>query len=301
MAHIDWGAIDALDDQLDNQFDGVSVATLKAVLAVESNGKGNLLDGRPKILVERHKAWKYAQEAGLDVNALAQGNENVLGAKWDKRFYKGGAGEYDRLEQLEGLVGKEIACMATSWGLGQVLGSNHKAAGHDSVADFVDAQHRGETEQLKSMLSFIRTNKLWTHLAGDTPNWAAFARGYNGTAYRQNQYDTKLMRAHRAFCLDPQKDPPPAYKSRTNWGGVITATGTVISGAAQFTTDAAPVVTEAASNATIIINNSSAAATSIQHIWQSGQSLGLLGALIAIAGIAYVFYARWDDHRNGYK
>lgn len=44
-----------------------------------------------------------------------KGNENILYPKWEKGHYKGGMGEYDRLEQAR-KINHEAADASASWG-----------------------------------------------------------------------------------------------------------------------------------------------------------------------------------------
>lgn len=47
--------------------------------------------------------------------------------------------------------------------------------------------------------AFIQSNRLDTYLRNK--DWAGFAKGYNGPAYAENQYDKKLEKAyHKHKC-----------------------------------------------------------------------------------------------------
>ena len=104
-----------------------------------------------------------------------------------------------------------MALEATSWGLGQIMGSNHVAAGYESAAEMVAAFLDSEESQLAGAVAFIRANHLDDELRGH--QWAAFARGYNGPAYASHGYHTKLA-ARFAFWRKipdtPWKPPAPA-------------------------------------------------------------------------------------------
>jgi hypothetical protein len=73
---------------------------------------------------------------------------------------------------------------AASWGTFQILGENHKAAGHATIKSFVDAMNSGAAAHLDAFVSFILANRLDGALCAR--NWPSFARGYNGPAYAQN-------------------------------------------------------------------------------------------------------------------
>jgi hypothetical protein len=83
--------------------------------------------------------------------------------------------------------------MSASFGLAQILGSNYKAAGCDSVQQFVEENFTSEKNQLRHMLNFCESNGILGALRrGD---WVTFARSYNGPSYRANAYDNKLAAA----------------------------------------------------------------------------------------------------------
>ena len=52
----------------------------------------------------------------------------------------------------------------------------------------------GESAQLDAFVAFVKKNNLDDELMRH--DWASFARGYNGPAYRENHYDTKLAAAY---------------------------------------------------------------------------------------------------------
>jgi hypothetical protein len=174
---------------------------LWSVLTVESRGFGFQPDRRPKILFERHifhreTGGRFAAQAP-DLSASSGGG------------YIGGGAEYDRLGRALGLlkaagVAPEPALRSASWGLGQVMGFNAVAAGFASAADLAARMAEGEDAQLLGMARFIAANRLHRHLAAR--NWAAFARGYNGSEYWKNAYDVKLKAAFDRFSSGVGRD-----------------------------------------------------------------------------------------------
>jgi hypothetical protein len=163
------------------------IAAIRAVVSVESAGGGFLPDGRPKILFEA----KYFHK--LTGGKFDKSNPNISSPVWDRKLYKGGAKEWDRLEEAAALD-RPAALQSASWGLFQIMGANYKACGFASVEDFVAAMERSEGDQLKAFAKFIRSTKLDGFLR--SRNWASFAKGYNGPGYAQNQYDKKLAAAY---------------------------------------------------------------------------------------------------------
>jgi len=169
---------------------GVEVAAIKAVVAVESAGAG-FFEGKPVILAEPHRfsratGRKYDNDYPL-----------ISYSSWGARPYpKTQAGRYDQLLQMIRLD-VDAGFASASYGKFQILGENYAVCGYSSPAAFAFAMARDEREQLKAFENFIRGNNLLVHLRNK--NWAAFARGYNGTAYKKNQYDTKLANAYARF------------------------------------------------------------------------------------------------------
>ena len=162
-------------------------AAIRAVVDVESAGGGFLSDGRPKILFEA----KYFHK--LTGGKYDKSHPNISSPVWDKKLYKGGAKEWDRLNEAAGLD-RQAALRSASWGLFQIMGDNYKACGFTSVEDFVAAMERSEGEQLKAFAKFVRSSKLDDDLR--SRNWATFAKGYNGPGYAKNKYDQKLAAAY---------------------------------------------------------------------------------------------------------
>lgn len=172
---------------------GVEPCVVQAVVEVESGGSGFLPDGRTKILFEGHVFWKELQKRAIDPTPLTARYPNIIYPKWDRSQYKGGAHEWERLNTAA-LVNKEAALCSASYGLFQIMGFNHRAAGFDSVQAFVDAQKESEARQLESFCAYMRSEGLIHFLL--ERDWAGFARRYNGPGYAANQYDVKLRRAY---------------------------------------------------------------------------------------------------------
>lgn len=192
------GGGDASMETLAKQF-GLEVAVVLSIQEVETGGKGFLADGRPKILFEGHIFWKQLKEVGKDPVALQKGNEDILYPKWDKSKYAGGVGEYPRLEKAI-KIDKIAALKSASWGEYQIMGFNHKDAGYPDVESFVEAMKvQGGTNNIKALLNFLKNAGLLKHVQGEKKDWAKFAEGYNGPAYAQNKYDTKLEAAYKKY------------------------------------------------------------------------------------------------------
>lgn len=173
---------------------GVEVPAIKAVYEVESKGSGFLPDGRPKILFEGHIFWSQLKKRGKDPIQFANTNEDILFPKWTKAYYKGNALEYERLSRAKS-IDYEAALASASWGTFQIMGFNYKACGHGSIPNYINSCYSSEGEHLKAFANFIASAGLLPFLKNK--DWAAFAKGYNGAEYKQNNYDTKLANAYK--------------------------------------------------------------------------------------------------------
>ena len=164
---------------------GCAVASIRAVMNVESRG-GFLADGRPKILFERHY---FSRLTGRRYDSA---HPDISHPAWGG--YLGGAREYDRLGRAMELD-RDAALRSASWGAFQIMGDNHALCGFASVGTFVKAMVSGAAAQLQAFVSFIRKTGLSDELI--RADWAGFARGYNGPAFKANRYDEKLAAAYR--------------------------------------------------------------------------------------------------------
>ena len=171
---------------------GVSVAAVKAVAEVESRGAGMLPSGRPKVLFEAHHFSR------LTGGAHDKSHPGLSSPRWNQALYgAGGEHQWRRLDAAMQLD-SEAALKSASYGRFQILGSNHRLAGFKDAKSFVDAMGRGEGEQLRAFVNFVK-NQPRMHSELQREDWAGFARLYNGSEYERNQYDRKLATAHDKF------------------------------------------------------------------------------------------------------
>ena len=173
----------------------VEPAAFRAVITVEAAGSGFDKAGRPKALFERHHFYKHLKDTP---NLLSEAvSDGLAYPKWGEKPYpKGSDAVYGEIERACAIE-EEAALLSTSWGLGQIMGSNFKLAGCASVHDMVMEACESEAGQLRQMAAFIKAAGLQDELAAK--NWAGFAKGYNGPQYAQNQYDQKLAAAYAKF------------------------------------------------------------------------------------------------------
>jgi hypothetical protein len=176
------------------------VAAIKAVAEVESAGAGFLPDGRPTILYEAHVFHK--ETGGKHANARDRSGVALSSPNWNKSLYGAtGINQHNRYEDAR-RHNADAANKACSWGIFQILGQNHKVCGFDDSQAFVDAMWTGgAAAHLDAFVGFIKGNKLDDALR--RKDWATFARGYNGPAYAQNQYDKKMAAAYARLRREP--------------------------------------------------------------------------------------------------
>lgn len=169
---------------------GVTAAHIKAVVSVESSGAG-FFAGRPLILPEPHRFHKWTK------GIFARSYPKLSYPKWGSLPYpKGQDARYDvLLDMIQLDVDGGFAC--ASYGQFQIMGENYKMCGFTSPMAFAEAMARDEKSQLRAFEAFITSAGLLGALRrGD---WAAFAKGYNGSAYKVNKYDVKLKAAFVKF------------------------------------------------------------------------------------------------------
>ena len=169
---------------------GVGEDEIHAFMDVEAAGSGFDKHGRPKMLFEPHVFYCNLPKA-MRSEAERQG---LAYAKWKPGAYP--KDSYPRLIQAM-QIDETAALKSCPWGLGQILGENHKAAGYDTPQEMVQAFMEDEEAHLEAMVSFLVANGLDGDLRAH--RWAALARGYNGAGYAANAYDAKLAAAYRKW------------------------------------------------------------------------------------------------------
>lgn len=170
------------------------VAIIKAVVEVESAGKGFDDFNRPKILFEAHVFNRLTGGKYLNKPFSKQPSKKIAVAEWDKSNYPSPSLMYDILIEAIALD-QDAALKSASWNLMQILGNNYKICGaFDSVQTFVASQIVNEARSLEAFCHFVLANRIDDELRAK--NWAGFAYIYNGKSYKKNQYDTKLANAY---------------------------------------------------------------------------------------------------------
>ena len=179
---------------------GLELATVQAVIEVESGGSGFFTDpdtGRltkPKILFEGHVFWKQLKKHGINPTTLTR--SNILYPRWDRGNYFGGIREYERLNKAK-KIHEQAALESASWGLFQIMGYHWESLAYPSVFKFVKLMETSEFHQLEAFGRFLKVNGLIPALKAK--NWALFAKRYNGPLFYKNKYDAKLAKAYKKY------------------------------------------------------------------------------------------------------
>lgn len=178
----------------------IPVAHVRAVIAVESGGQAftTVTDryGRqvsfPLCRFEGHYFYRLLSGAKRD-RAVREGLAHLkAGGIKNPRSQQARYELFLRACEID----REAAISSCSWGVGQVMGSHARKLGLASAEDLYRQAASGLPGQLELILDYCVAFGLDDELRAG--QWSAFARGYNGPAYRKNRYDTKLASAaHR--------------------------------------------------------------------------------------------------------
>ena len=194
VSHVQGGPSDADYDGAAKKL-GSDVASIKAVAEVETGIRGSWdADCRPIILYERHL---FSSMTGNEFDPSHPDISNPTAGGYG--LY---SAQHPKLKRAAAL-NEQAALKAASWGGYQILGQNFAAAGFATVDAFVSAQMESETRQLEIFVTVVLANAGWLK-AFQAKDWTAFARGYNGPKYKENDYDTKMKDAYDRL------SPPPA-------------------------------------------------------------------------------------------
>lgn len=184
---------------------GLEPAALLAICHVESAGRvfarvGGRLE--PLIRFEGHyfdRRLSAAKKKRARASGLASPKAGTVA---NPRSQKQRWVLLERAERID----KQAARESVSWGLGQVMGAHWAWLGYGSVDGLVAEARSGAGGQARLMVRYI--NKAGLAPAIASHDWEAFARGYNGPAYKKHRYDTRIAAAYRRYRkLDLPKPP----------------------------------------------------------------------------------------------
>ena len=133
-------------------------------------------------------------------------NSGIIKSRYEKHIHLGFFmtynGQYQRHPQLPAFdiawvrkhTLQDLIILSTSYGIAQIMGYHYQTLGYDTPKDLLNKWSNSETEQIKDFLRFItlfRGGKFLSALKdGDTRR---VSRYYNGSGYKQNHYEEKLI------------------------------------------------------------------------------------------------------------
>lgn len=171
---------------------GCTVRQMDAVAAVESRA-GWDRKGLLTTLYERHHAFRWFQKKIPLISDPKAGGYTIdvdddgINDSWEK------------VADAAMLIG-ERAFEFASWGKFQIMGMWWDELGYESVLEFVYSMTRSEAAHFEAFARYIEHAGLKSALKridGNPVNAQAFAKGYNGVAYKKYSYDTKIAAEFR--------------------------------------------------------------------------------------------------------
>lgn len=179
-------------------------ANVNTVYLTESSGSGFGPDGKLKIQFEPSVFSDYCDKLGIEHTCEIIG-KNSRGLKTYRLTFPGGIvitngvegqdAEWKAFRQARE-IHVSAAQLSTSWGMGQVMGFNHRIAGFKSVQEMIDTFFKHEKYQLIGMMEFIKSKKILDDL--QNRNWRVFAYYYNGEGYEAQGYHIELEKNYQA-------------------------------------------------------------------------------------------------------
>ena len=172
---------------------GVKPEAALAVIAAESDGVA-FVNGRPVVRFENHHFWNhwgrrnpsvFNRHFRFSTDRRWEGHDfrHSYDEPW-RPVHNGQSREWSVLQFAEGLS-RPDALRSTSWGLAQILGSNHARVGYPSAAamsaSFSDP-NSGTQMQVLGLFDFVLGGRESSPAltAFRNEDWLAFAREYNG-------------------------------------------------------------------------------------------------------------------------
>lgn len=188
----------------------IEPAALLAVTEVESGGK-SMDGGYPCLLFERHVFYRELKKAGktsqLD-QAIAAGLAHPTWQPATQYKDQGTSAKRVAIYERAAFIDKECATRACSWGVFQTMGflaEELKFVNAQSMLSFMI--RGGVASQVECGIREIENKHLGARL--NNHDWAGFARVYNGSGYKQNNYDGKMAAAYLRWSRTPLPNNPP--------------------------------------------------------------------------------------------
>jgi hypothetical protein len=160
---------------------GLSYASLKAIVEVESGGIGFAND-TGKIIIQFEPSWFKRKSPYTPSGLWSQNGVERQSKEWiafNDAFAKN----------------PNAAMQSTSIGLMQVMGFHFGELGFKTVGAMWDFAKKSEANQLELGLKFIKSDsKMYNGLKNN--DFAIFAYHYNGEQYKKFNYDNRIQAAY---------------------------------------------------------------------------------------------------------
>ena len=168
-------------EKLSKEFD-IPKDNIRKVIAVESAGRG--FDPKTgKIIIQFEPSWFKRKFSNWD---------KFLGI-WQNNGVENQPKEWSAFNDAFA-KNPTSAMESTSIGMMQVMGFHWKLLGFTSVGQMWDYAKKGEYEQVRLGLLFIKSNpKMYKALQNS--DWDTFAYYYNGAQYKRFNYAERLEKA----------------------------------------------------------------------------------------------------------
>jgi hypothetical protein len=183
-----WNKYGGVLEPLANKI-GIDPGVTVAVVAIESGGSGFGPGGRTIIRFENHLFWfNWGKANAVTFDQFFQFDQTVTwrGHKYRTQVdapwldvHTNQASEWAALAHARTLDDR-AAKRSISLGLVQILGSNHRAIGYDTVDAMFDAFGADERFQLLGFFNFVKHDQRQVD-ALRAADFTAFARIYNGS------------------------------------------------------------------------------------------------------------------------
>jgi hypothetical protein len=178
------------------------LATVQAIVEVESNGSGIDGGGKVKVLFEKHKFYKHLTDPKKRAAAVKARLARKVWISPNQQGYDDQPNNAASLDLLTRAIAidETAALKSASYGLGQVMGENYGLCGWPSVQAFVLDMCESEDKQVDAMMGFLVGNGLADELRAK--DFDAVARVYNGNG-QVKAYGAKLRTAYQKHAGKP--------------------------------------------------------------------------------------------------
>ncbi len=174
-------------------------AELKAFLMVESSGNGDGIQFEPSVFAKWLNRLNVPHTFSQEVTASGK---TIYYIKC-KGFELRNGVDVQNKERLAYAIAwkmdERAAKLATSYGLGQILGENYALAGYENAQEMINSFNESEVNQLHAICSFLDKRGIRKYLQAN--DWYNVAKLYNGAGFIKEpdiskRYDTKLKEAY---------------------------------------------------------------------------------------------------------